>query len=208
MCARCGLRLMPLTATECFAGHARPKDIGPWTVWVCPEDGELVVPADMRGLDVARANAYHPLREANMADPNDTLITITGPILAGFCLAAIVGIGTSASSSGHPAAMAAIAVFALAAVLLLSAIQMLVAAAFPGLRGIRWPGLLEGFFYETGLLAFLAGVGLFLLSQPSSAAATAGLVVVGLGVVGDLVLLTCSWRFLGRWTSPRSTERA
>src|SRR6202050_1601527 len=88
----------------------------------------------MRRLDVARANVRHPLREANVADPNDTLITTTGPILAGFSLAAIVGIGTSASSSRHPVAMAAIAVFALAAVLLLFAIQMLVAAAFPGLR--------------------------------------------------------------------------
>jgi hypothetical protein len=45
---------------------------------------------------------------------------------------------------------------------------MLVVAALPGLKGIRWPGLLEGFFYEMGLLAFLAGVGLFLLSMPSS----------------------------------------
>jgi hypothetical protein len=97
-------------------GHPRPEDIGPWTVWACPEDGELVVPADMRRLDVARANVRHPLREANVADPNDTLITITGPILAGFSLAAVVGIGTSASSSRHPVAMAAIAVFALAAV--------------------------------------------------------------------------------------------
>jgi hypothetical protein len=90
----------------------------------------------------------------------------------------------------------------------LFAIQMLVAAAFPGLRGIRWPGRLEGFFYETGLLAFLAGVGLFLWSQPSSAAATAGLVVVGLAVAGDLVLLVCSLRFLGPLDTSRSTGRA
>jgi hypothetical protein len=58
-----------------------------------------VVPADMRRLDVARANVRHPLREANVADPNDTLITITGPILAGFSLAAVVGIGTSPDDS-------------------------------------------------------------------------------------------------------------
>ena len=142
------------------------------------------------------------LGEAYVNSPNDTLINITGPILAGFSLAAIVGIGTGASSSGHPAAMAAIAVFALDAVLLLGAIQMLVVASLPGLKQKRWPGVLEGFFYETGLLAFLAGVGLFLLSMPSSAAITAGLVVVGLAVVGDLVLVVCSWRFLDRWTRP------
>lgn len=139
-----------------------------------------------------------------MDSPNDTLITITGPILAGFSLAAIVGIGTSASAFRHPAAMAAVTVFALAAVLLLFAIQMLVVAALPGLKEIRWPGLLEGFFYETGLLAFLAGVGLFLLSMPSSAATTAGLVVVGLAIAGDLVLLVCSLLFLDRWTRPRA----
>jgi hypothetical protein len=146
--------------------------------------------------------------EAYVDSPNDTLITITGPILAGFSLAAIVGIGTSVSSSRHPAAMAAIAVFALAAVLLLAAIQMLVVAALPGLKGIRWPGLLEGFFYEVGLLAFLAGVGLFLLSMPLSAATAAGLVVVGLAVAGDLFLLACSLLFLDRWASPRSAESA
>jgi hypothetical protein len=156
--------------------------------------------------DVGWANAHHPLREAYVSGPNDTLINITGPILAGFSLAAIVGIGTSATSSRHPAAMTAIAVFASAAVLLLSAIQMLVVAALPGLQGKRWPGRLEGLFYETGLLAFLAGVGLFLLSMPSSAATTAGLVVVGLAVVGDLVLLACSLLFLDRWTRPRSAE--
>src|SRR5258708_2301966 len=64
-CARgatwCNLRLMPLTATECFEGHGRPRDVDPWTLWICPEDEELVVPADINRDDVASSNRRHPL---------------------------------------------------------------------------------------------------------------------------------------------------
>jgi len=199
---------MPSTATECFEGHARPEDVEQWTVWICPADNELVVPTDMRPRDVARGNVHHPLRAADASDPNDVLITIAGPVLAGFSLAAIVGIGTSASSSGRPASMAAIAVFAGAAVLLLSAIQMLAVAALPGLSGLRWPGLIKGALYETGLLAFLVGLGLFLWTRPASAATGVGLVVVGLAVGGDVALLVSSRRFLERWAHPGTGRSA
>ena len=52
MCPRCALRLMPITAEECFEGHARPEDSARYTVWVCPVDYVLVIPPDMNAADV------------------------------------------------------------------------------------------------------------------------------------------------------------
>jgi hypothetical protein len=52
---------MPMTAEECFEGHARPEDTAPWTVWVCPQDHELVYPEDVNALDMLEANKDHPL---------------------------------------------------------------------------------------------------------------------------------------------------
>jgi hypothetical protein len=254
MCARCGLRVMPLTAEECFDGHERPADVEPWMLWVCPQDSELVIPADMDRDDVAYANRHHPFladgirvvhrddsdpldvsrgrarpviiftdpgsspaegqgpdQEQRQEDPNDTLVSIAGPILAGFALAAIVVIGTSSSTSGRPEALPAIAFFAGAAVLLLFSIQMLAVAALPGLRkapGLRvvsrllriprlqkipWPRLIKDLLYETGLLVFLIGLGLFLWARSWSAAAIAGVAVVGLAVISDVALLVTSW---------------
>ncbi len=151
---------------------------------------------------MASPDLNKPPAAQKVADANDTLIAITGPILAGFSLAAIVVIGTSASNSGRPAALPAMTVFAAAAVLLLFAIQMLAVAALPGLQNVRWPGLIKGALYETGLLAFLAGLGLFLWTRSWSATAMAGLAVVGLAIVGDLALLAASWSRLGRWATP------
>jgi hypothetical protein len=255
---------MPLTATECFEGHPRPEDAGAWLLWVCPEDDELVIPADLNWADVASANRRHPLltegipvvgpdvsvpvegpgvgskqvfvytspdslpdpgsphpgspdpgqgpsRRERQADPNDTLLVLAAPILAGFSLAAIVMIGTSARTSRRPAAAAAIAFFAAAAVFLVFSIQMLVVSALPGLEdapGLRriaallrfprlnktpWTWLVKGFLYEIGLLSFLIGLGLFLWTSPWSAAAIIAVAVVGLAVVADLALLAASW---------------
>lgn len=253
MCARCGLRIMPLTAPECFEGHGRPRDVEPWTLWVCPEDGELVVPPDISWYGMANANQSHPFlaKEVRLlrrddfdpteidrsravpvivrsapdqrrlrGDPNDSLITIAAPILAGFSLAAIVSIGLSASASNRPEALPAMAFFAGASVLLLFSIQMLAVAALPGFQtapGFRkaykflktpalqenpWPRLVKDFLYEMGLLAFLVGLGLFLWTRSWSAAAIAGVAVVGLAAVSDLALLVTSW-LRPDWGRPR-----
>src|SRR5258708_11164805 len=70
------------------------------------------------------------------------------------------------------------------------------------LQNVRWPGVIKGALYETGLLAFLAGLGLFLWTRSWSATAMAGLAVVGLAIVGDLALRAASWSRLGRWATP------
>lgn len=277
MCPRCGLRVVPLTAPECFEGHPQPTDIEPWTVWICPEDGEIVVPADISRDDVLDANLHHPLfqprraapglgeiRPFNVedpafsvwrggpkplgvvtfqppettpshwplrtfsqppgplpaeqastpaqprssrsptADPNDSLITVSAPVLAGFSLAAITFIGTSASLSGRPEALPALASFAAASVLLVFSIQMLALCSLPGLATSRKLRAVKASLYEFGLLAFLAGLGLFLWPQTWSAAAIAGLVVVGLAIVCDLALVGVAWCRRAQFGLPRT----
>jgi hypothetical protein len=244
ICPRCGLRVMPLTATACFEGHLRPADLEPWTLWICPEDAEVVVPGDLNRHQILDANIYHPLFEhepqplrlgdagpsssglpqplgvvtfdpqrgslpldlgfpaadaSPPTDPNDSLITICAPILAGFSLAAIVGIGTTTSLSGRPAAAPAIAFFAGAAVLLLFAMQVLAISGRPGLAIVRWPRVTKRSLYELGLLAFLAGLGLFLWPRNWSGAAIAGVAVVGITVISDLVLLVTAWLRRNQW---------
>lgn len=61
MCPRCSLRIMPMTAEECFEGHARPEDSARWTAWICIQDDELVIPEDMNVHDVREANKNHTL---------------------------------------------------------------------------------------------------------------------------------------------------
>src|SRR5260370_36090232 len=86
------------------------------------------------------------------ADPHQTLVTIAAPILAGFSLAAIVAIGTSAPLSGRPDALPAMACFAGAAVLLLFSVQLMAIARLISIRWWHWASL-----YELGLLTFLVG---------------------------------------------------
>lgn len=132
------------------------------------------------------------------ADPNDTLVTIAGPILAGFSLAAIVVIGTSVTA-GRPQALPAIACFAGSASLLLFSIQMLVIGSLSGLRNTRWPRIIKGVLYELGLLAFFAGLGLFLWLRTWPWAARVSVAVVGLAVVCDLLLLATAWFRRNQW---------
>lgn len=223
MCPRCGRRIVPFSAEKCFKDHLRPDDLERWTVWVCPEDHEVVVPGDMSRDEIFEANQNHPLidhrrlptrfpddydsfRTHNVlgvvgvpptlstagtpgtgaeqsADPNERLVTAAAPILAGFSLAAIVVIGTSATLSGRPEALPAMACFAGAAVLLLFSIQLMAIARLLSIRWWYWAGL-----YELGLLTFLVGLGLFLWPKTWSIAAVFGLSVVGLAIVSDLVL--------------------
>ena len=256
MCPRCGLRLMPMTAEECFEGHARPEDSARWTVWVCPQDHELVIPKDMNVLDVLEANKNHPLltqkvrsvpgsepdsilidpnlianyavlfppthhldwevssepsqdpadppqQAQDTADPNDALVTITAPILAGFSLAAIVTIGTA--SKVGPGAFPAMACFAGSAVLLLFSIQMLAIGRLPGLKMAQWPRWIEALLYELGLLTFLVGLGLILWLTTWPPAAIAGVVVVGLAVICDLVLVAMAWCRRDEWGRRQSS---
>jgi hypothetical protein len=171
---------MPMTAEECFEGHARSEDSAPWTAWVCPWDHELVCPEDVNILYVLEANKNNPLlthsvrnvpggepssigidprllmnrwiapplsdrsdlvilpeQAQDPADPNDAVVTIVAPILAGFQLAAIVTIGTTATFG--PGALPAMACFAGSSVLLLFSLQMLVIGRLPGLRTARCP---------------------------------------------------------------------
>src|SRR5258708_19585720 len=109
--------------------------------WTCREDVSQVM---------ASPDLNKPPAAQKVADANDTLIAITGPILAGFSLAAIVVIGTSASNSGRPAALPAMTVFAAAAVLLLFAIPILAVAAPPAPPHSPSPRLLKVSFYSTG----------------------------------------------------------
>jgi hypothetical protein len=242
MCPRCGLRLMPMTAEECFEGHVRPEDSARWTAWVCPQDDELVLPEDMSIDDVFAANKNHPLLAQMLrrirrdepgslgidpnqgieplnvitfppsgrpdagpwpepaqepADPNDALVTIAAPILAGFSLAATVTIGTAAPAG--PGALPAMACFAGSAVLLLFSIQMLAIARLGGLRTARWPRRIKALLYELGLLAFLVGLGLFLWLRTWPAAAVAGVAVVGLAVICDLALVVTAWCRRNQW---------
>jgi hypothetical protein len=240
MCPRCGLRLMPMTAEECFEGHARPEDSARWTVWVCPQDHELVIPKDMNVLDVLEANKNHPLLTQKVrnvpgsepgsiridpnlianylvaftpsdqpdrevpseqaqtpADPNDALVTIAAPILAGFSLAAIVTIGTATTVG--PGALPAMACFAGAAVLLLFSIQMVAIGRLGGLRTAQWPRRIKALLYELGLLTFLVGLGLILWLTTWPTAAIAGVVVVGLAVICDLVLVAMAWCHRNQW---------
>jgi hypothetical protein len=243
LCARCGLRLTPLTADECFEGHARPEDPESWTVWDCPECGVLVLPDDI-DLDVVRgANSDPPLlgpkaggvlrnrlgtfgpdvdklilnavgfdppgpldvdpsREPAPADVNDTLVTVAAPILAGFALAAIVTIGTS-STAGRPGSLAATVCFTSSAVLLLFSIQVLALGNLAGLRAARLPRWAKRSLHELGLLAFLAGLGLFLWLKTWPAAAVAGVVVVGLAMACDLALVATAWCRRKEWGLPR-----
>jgi hypothetical protein len=246
MCPRCGLRLMPMTAKECFDGHARPEDSAPWTVWICPQDQELVIPDDVNALDVLEANKNHPLlmhsvrdvsgdetgairidpdlrinslvafppsdqsdwgipleQVQDPADPNDVLVTIAAPILAGFSLATIVTIGTAAEV--EPGALPAMACFAGSAVLLLFSIQMLAIGRLGGLRTARWPRRVKALLYELGLLAFLVGLGLTLWLSTWPAAAVAGVVVVGLAVICDLALVATAWYRRNQWGRRQSS---
>lgn len=228
MCPRCGLRIMPMTATECFEGHARPEDSEQLTVWVCPDDGELVYPGDVNVLYMLEANKDHALREdlaryaleggtgidrnllmhffgvppvdeyvTRGADPNERLIEIGTPILAGFSLAAIVTIGTTAAPG--PGAYPAMACFAGSAVLMLFSLQILAIERLHGLKGAKWPKWATFILSELGLLAFLVGLGLFLWLKPLPPAAVAGFVVVGLAVICDLALLATAWYRRKQW---------
>jgi hypothetical protein len=133
------------------------------------------------------------------ADSNDTLVNIAAPILAGFSLAAIVAIGTSASTVGRPAGLAAMAVFAASAVLLLFSIQMLAIGGLDGLRMARWPCRAKATLYELGLLTFLIGLGLFLWQRTWPTAALAGVAVVGMAVICDLALVITAWCRRNQW---------
>jgi hypothetical protein len=248
MCPRCRLLLLPMTAEECFEGHARPENAALWTVWVCPRDHQLVVPEDINVLDVLEANKNHQLLEhlvrdvpggepgstgidwdrlvnhyvaipppdhrvvpsvqvqgpadlpeqpQGPADPNDALVTIVAPILAGFSLAAIVTIGTAATVG--PGALPAMACFAGSAVLLLFSLQMLAIGRLPGLRAALWPRWVKAILYELGLLVFLVGLGLILWLRAWPAAAIAGVVVVGAAVICDLVLQAMVWCRRDQW---------
>ena len=283
MCPRCGLRVQPLAAPQCFEGHPRPADIETWTVWICPSDNEVVLPGDVSQDDVADANVHHPLfrprravpwlgdvgvpdlthrvvtfpadrageahswpihsspwsgawhppstpSEASLVgfvpgsgspamprsstasgpvpsgarDPNDSLVTVAAPILAGFSLGTVAVIGTSPSLSARPHALPAMATFAGAAVLLLFSIQMLALGALPGLVGANGLRAAKAWLYEFGLLAFLAGLGLFLWPRTWSAATIAGLSAVGLAIVCDLVLVGAAWCRRNEWGRSRS----
>jgi len=61
MCARCNLVQPAPHAVDRDEGHGRPRDVDPWTLWICQEDEELVVPADINRDDVASSNRRHPL---------------------------------------------------------------------------------------------------------------------------------------------------
>src|SRR5260370_17466921 len=61
MCPRCGRRIMPFSAEKCFEDHLRPEDLERWTVWICPEDHEMVVPDDMNRDEILDVNQNHPL---------------------------------------------------------------------------------------------------------------------------------------------------
>ena len=247
MCPRCRLQILPMTAEECFEGHARPENVALWTAWVCPQDHQLVVPEDINVLDVLEANKNHrllkhlvrdvpgsepgstgidwdrvvsyvafpppdhwpvpsapaqdsadlPEQPQGPADPNDALVTIVAPILAGFSLAAIVTIGTAATVG--PGALPAMACFAGSAVLLLFSLQMLAIGRLPGLRTAMWPRWVKAILYELGLLVFLVGLGLILWLRTWPAAAIAGVVVVGAAVVCDLVLQAMAWCRRDQW---------
>jgi hypothetical protein len=230
---------MPMTAEECFEGHARPEDSALWIVWVCPQDYELVIPEDVNVLDMLKANRNHsllmhparyvpegapdsapidldllsskfavfprpgtgweipPELEQHPADPNDTLVTIVTPILAGFSLAAIVTIATAATPG--PGAFPAMACFAGSAVLMLFSIQMLAIARLSGLRKAKWPSRAKDILYELGLLTFLVGLGLIMWLRPLPAAAIAGFAVVGLAVICDLALQATAWFRRDQW---------
>src|SRR5262249_17400341 len=125
------------------------------------------------------------------ADPNDALITIAAPILAGFSLAAIVTIGTAATVG--PGALPAMACFAGSAVLLLFSIQIMAIGKMGGPRTGLWLRWIKALLYELGLLAFLVGLGLFLWLRTWPPAAVAGVTVVSLAVICDLALVIVAW---------------
>jgi hypothetical protein len=152
--------------------------------------------------DLPNADLWPEQAQAS-ADPNDSLVTIAAPILAGFSLAAVVVIGTSASMVGRPAALPAMACFAGSAVLLLFSIQMLAIGSLRGLRLARWPRNVKATLYELGLLAFLIGLGLFLWLRTWPAAALAGVAVVGVAVICDLALVTTAWCRRDKWGRPQ-----
>ena len=51
MCPRCALRLMPITAEECFEGHAGGRSRAIYGVGLSV-DYVLVIPPDMNAADV------------------------------------------------------------------------------------------------------------------------------------------------------------
>jgi hypothetical protein len=239
---------MPMTAEECFEGHARPQVSARWTAWFCPQDDELVIPEDMNVHDVREANKNHPLwtqvlrgvgraepgnfdinpkdlmlgvvpfspdepdagarreQTQDKDDPEDALVTIAAPILAGFALAAIVTIGTAADVG--PGAYPAMACFAGSAVLLLFSIQILAIGKLSGLRTAKWPTRMKRLLYELGLLAFLVGLGLFLWLKNWPTAAVAGATVVCLAVICDLAFLVAAWRRRNKWGLDSTAEHA
>lgn len=138
------------------------------------------------------------------SDPNDSLVTVSAPILAGFSLGTVAVIGTSATLSARPHALAAMATFAGAAVLLLFSIQMLTLGALPGLVGAKRLRTAKAWLYEFGLLAVLTGLGLFIWPRTWSAATIAGLSAVGLAIVCDLILVGVAWCRRNEWGTSRT----
>jgi len=81
---------------------------------------------------------------------------------------------------------------------------MLALGALPGLVGANGLRAAKAWLYEFGLLAFLAGLGLFLWPRTWSAATIAGLSAVGLAIVCDLVLVGAAWCRRYEWDRSRS----
>jgi hypothetical protein len=135
------------------------------------------------------------------ADPNERLIEIGTPILAGFSLAAIVTIATTEALG--PGALPAMACFAGSAVLMLFSLQILAIGRLPRLRWAEWPKWATFILSELGLLAFLVGLGLIMWLKTWPAAVVAGVVVVGLAVICDLALVATAWYRRKQWGSPQ-----